>query len=274
MSTTATPQLLKVTVACRTDKGRVRAVNEDNFIIFDLNETDISRRTDALIDYPVSGRGLLLAVADGMGGAQAGEVASQLATEQLARRLSAPVQRDEPSERLSDGLKSANHAIRHASQENHSYQGMGSTMTAALIYEGQAIIGEVGDSRGYLIRNDLAKQITKDQSLAQALIDVGALTEEQAAHSRQRHIVLQALGTQDEVEPVMSVITLENGDYLLLCSDYLANKVNAVEISDIVKGAQTLDDACEQLVARANDQGGEDNITVLIARLDREVLSA
>jgi protein phosphatase len=246
----------------------VREVNEDSFIIFELGEADISARRDGLTNHTVGGAGLLLAVADGMGGAQAGEVASRLAIEQLARRLSAPAQKEEPSERLGDGLKSANRAIRHAGQENPAYWGMGSTITAALIHQGQAIIGEVGDSRGYLIRDGEAKQLTKDQSVAQALVDAGKLTEEEAANSRQRHVVLQALGTQDELEPEISALELKLNDYLLLCSDYLANKISNAEMYDVVKSSASLEAACARLVELTNERGGEDNITVLIARFD------
>jgi PPM family protein phosphatase len=262
------PTRLKVKVACHTDKGRVREGNEDAFIIFELDEADISKRISELADRPVGSHGLLLAVADGIGGAQAGEVASQLAVEQLARRLTAPARSDEPTERLSDGLKSANHAIRHAAQENFNYLGMGSTVTAALIHEGQAIIGQVGDSRCYLIRGEEARQVTKDQSLVQVLVEAGKLTEDEAAHSSQRHVILQALGLLDDIEPEVTALRLEPKDYLLLCSDYLGNAISAKEMLDIIRKTEAPDAACAELVALANERGGEDNSTVLIARFD------
>ncbi len=262
------PTAIAVSVACLTDKGQRRAANEDAFIVADLEETGFKTSGHDLARHQIGARGLLLAVADGMGGAKAGEVASRLAVEQLVRSLGAPSQNEMPADRLRGGLKLANRAIRQASDENLDYSGMGSTMTAALVSGGQAIIGQVGDSRGYLIRGNEVRQITKDQSFAQALIDAGELTEEQGAHSPERHLILQALGGRDEIEPKIGTVALMRGDHLLLCTDYLARKVRAADMLDIIRTAETLSGACVRLVALANERGGEDNITVLLARFD------
>jgi protein phosphatase len=203
-----------------------------------------------------------------MGGELAGEVASQLAIEQIIRRLTAPSQKEEMSERLSDGLKSANRAVRRAGQNNLNRSGMGATMTAAMIQDKRVVIGQVGDSRGYLIRASEMRQVTKDQSLVQVLIDVGQLTEDEAKGSPQRHVILQALGVQDDVQPEISIFTLAPGDHLMLCSDYLMQKVTVAEVLGIICETRSLNEACGRLVALANERGGEDNITVLIARFD------
>src|SRR5450759_4828087 len=220
-----------------TDTGRVRSANEDALIVAELNEKEVKTITGNLDGYRVGPGGLLLAVSDGMGGAQAGEVASRLAIEQLERRLGAPAQKETVADRLRDGLKSANRAIRHASRENPAFSGMGATMTAALIYQGQAYLGQVGDSRCYLIHGGQVQQVTKDQSLVQVLVDIGQMTKEQAAQSPQRNVILQSLGVRDEIEPEVSVVPLAHDDYLILSSDYLMQKVSDSEMGEIVSQA-------------------------------------
>lgn len=265
-STDERPTGMEVSVACLTDTGRVRSANEDAFIVAELNDKEVKTITGNLDGYRVGPGGLLLAVSDGMGGAQAGEVASRLAIEQLMRRLGAPAQKELFADRLSDGLKSANHAIRHASRENPAFSGMGATMTAALIYQGQAYLGQVGDSRCYLIHAGQARQVTKDQSLVQVLVDMGQMTKEQAAQSPQRNVILQSLGVRDEIEPEVSTVPLAHDDYLVLSSDYLMQKVSDSEMCEIINRAPMLSAACDQLVALANGRGGDDNITVIVAR--------
>jgi serine/threonine protein phosphatase PrpC len=264
-STDEKPNGMEVSVACLTDTGRVRSANEDAFIVAELNDREVKTITGNLDGYSVGPGGLLLAVSDGMGGAQAGEVASRLAIEQLVRRLGAPAQKELVTDRLIDGLKSANHAIRHASRENPAFSGMGATMTAALIYPGQAYVGQVGDSRCYLIHAGQVRQVTKDQSLVQVLVDIGQMTKEQAAQSPQRNVILQSLGVRDEIEPEVGAVPLAHDDYLVLTSDYLMQKVSESEMSEIINQAPMLSAACAQLVALANERGGDDNITVIVA---------
>jgi serine/threonine protein phosphatase PrpC len=262
------PEVMLVTAACATDRGRVRSGNEDAFVIFDLAEQVCQDLAGSMVEHKVGGPGLLLAVADGMGGASAGEIASGLAVEQLVRRLTAPLQKELLTDRLKDGLQSANRAIRRRSEENPELSGMGSTMTAAVLSRGKAVIGHVGDSRAYLIRNNDLRQITKDQSLVQLLVDIGQLTEEQAANSSKRNVILQALGIADEIEPEITTIELALGDRLLLCSDYLSRVVSDDELKGGVN--RFLDEpqsACEHFVHLANERGGEDNITVILAQV-------
>jgi protein phosphatase len=267
-STDERPVGMEVSVACLTNTGRVRSANEDAFIVAELNDKEVKTITGNLDGYRVGSGGLLLAVSDGMGGAQAGEVASRLAIEQLLRRLGAPAQKELERDRLSDGLKSANRAIRHASRENPAFSGMGATMTAALIYQGQAYLGQVGDSRCYLIHAGHAQQVTKDQSLVQVLIDIGKMTKEEAAQSPQRNVILQSLGVRDEIEPEVSTVPLAHDDYLVLSSDYLMQKVSDSEMCEIINRAPMLSAACDQLVTLANERGGEDNITIIIAHFE------
>jgi serine/threonine protein phosphatase PrpC len=145
---------------------------------------------------------------------------------------------------------------------------MGATMSTAVVHDEQAIIGQVGDSRGYLIRGGRVQQLTKEHSLVQAMLDAGQLTEERAAHSPLRHVILHALGADDQLQPQLSFFDLERGDCVLLCSDGLSNKVGDVEVHDIVREIASLGEAGERLVALTNERGGEDNITLIMARLD------
>src|SRR5229473_3932556 len=266
MIVTADENGMKVSVACLTDTGRVRSANEDAFIVAELNESEVKTINGDLDGYRVGPGGLLLAVSDGMGGAQAGEVASRLAIEQVIRRLGAPAQKESVTDTVRDGLKSANRAIRQASRENPAFAGMGATMTAALIYPGHAYLGQVGDSRCYLIHAGQVQQVTKDQSLVQVLVDIGQMTKEQAAQSPQRNVILQSLGVRDEIEPEISAVPLAHDDYLVLSSDYLMQKVTDFKMCETISRAPTLSAACAQLVALGNERGGDDNITVIVAR--------
>lgn len=259
-----------VSIACLTDVGRVRKGNEDSFIVTDLTEADSFTSSGELLKRSIGVHGLLLVVADGVGGARAGDVASGMATQQLSQELIASSERPLVSAWLREGIKTCNRLIRKASQTNPEYQGMGATLTAVVILDGQAVVAQVGDSRGYLIRKGHIQQITKDQSLVQAMLDAGQITKDMAARFPYRNVILHALGAEDEVEPDISIVALEQGDYLLLCSDGLSNKVGNVEMHDAVFEAESLGSACESLVALANERGGEDNITLVVARFEGE----
>jgi protein phosphatase len=256
-----------ISAAWLTDVGRVRTGNEDALIVADLTASEIVSKSGEVSQRRAGNHDWLLAVTDGVGGARAGEVASRIATENLAHLLFA-AGRMPVADRLREGLSSVNQEIRRISREQPECRGMAATLTAVIIQEGNAIIGQVGDSRAYLIRAGRIQQLTKDQSMVQALIDAGLLKPEEAAHSPQRNVILKALGAADELEPDLSRVRLASGDCLLLCSDGLSNKVRDTEMHDIVLKAGTLNAACVQLVALANERGGEDNITVILARFD------
>jgi serine/threonine protein phosphatase PrpC len=256
-----------ISAAWLTDVGRVRTGNEDALIVADLTTAEIVSKSGEVNQRRAGNHDWLLAVTDGVGGARAGEVASRIATEDLTHILfaagKAPV-----ADRLREGLSSVNQEVRRISREQPECRGMAATLTAVIIHEGNARIGQVGDSRAYLIRAGRIQQLTKDQSMVQALIDAGLLKPEEIAHSSQRNVILKALGAADELEPDLSRVRLASGDCLLLCSDGLSNKVGDTEMRDIVLEAETLNAACVQLVALANEYGGEDNITVILARFD------
>ena len=258
-----------------SDVGRVRPRNEDAFLVADLTRA-ASVCASGQLNVGQAGvhRLLLLAVADGMGGALAGEVASRMAVEGIARQLVTASGAEPVSSWLTEALRATNLDIRRAAQANRDYQGMASTITVAVIQEGRAVIGQVGDSRAYLLRGGQIRQLTKDQSLLQAMLDAGQLTKESAQYFPYRHVILHALGAEAQAEPDISSITLAGGDHLLLCSDGLSNKVGDAEMLDAVLGAESPDAACEKLVALANERGGEDNITLVVARFgDPQVIS-
>ena len=262
-----------VSIACLTDVGRVRKNNQDAFIVTDLTEGETIQTPGELLKRPIGAHGLLLEVADGMGGARAGDVASRMATEQLSQQLIGARESSLVSAWLRQGIKACNREIRKTSKTSPElYDGMGTTMTAAVIHNARAVIAQVGDSRGYLIREGHIEQITKDQSLVQSLLDSGEISEEAAARFPYRNVILHALGAEDEIEPDISVVTLEEGDYLLLCSDGLFNKVDKVEMHDTITESDSLGVACEQLIALANERGGEDNITLVVGRFEGDGL--
>jgi protein phosphatase len=169
----------------------------------------------------------------------------------------------------------ANYAIHRKSIEDPRCSGMGATLTAAAITGGMMEFVQVGDSRAYVIRGDEIKMATKDQSLVQQLVDVGQITEEDAETHMFRNVILQALGAQSDLKPVLSRVRLQRGDIMLLCSDGLSGKMRAEEMLQIVESSQgDLAVACDALIKEANKRGGEDNITVILARFDGEDLPA
>lgn len=257
-----------------TDVGLVRSNNEDSFLMSDLAS---SSETDELNNIRLGKRGGLFVVSDGMGGAQAGEIASQMAVtvlrSELRKALAARGASETSShEQLAKAVQRANFMIWNESQNSASKSGMGATLTAALVRDGKAFIAEVGDSRAYLIRSGSIIQITTDQSLVELLILAGELTREEAEHAPIKNVILQAMGTQPEVKVALTSVDLKRGDYLLLCSDGLSNKVSEAEMLKFTLRASSLEMACKQLVELAKRRGGEDNITVIIIHLDGDGL--
>lgn len=260
-----------VTAAAASHVGRVRDHNEDYFLIVDLLAADTAA-DDGACERHMAETGCLLVVADGMGGAAAGEVASEMAANvifsQLARRWRERGGRTATRvpQYLIDAIEVANREIHAYASVRPELKGMGTTATAAAVLDGRLYVGHVGDSRAYLLRNGSLRRITKDHSLTQHLIDTGALTPEAAATSPQRSTLLRALGPVQDVAVDFSHERLQAGDLLVLCSDGLWSSVAELEIGCIVNRAPHLAAACERLVALANERGGHDNVTVLIAR--------
>ena len=216
-----------VNVFGRTDVGRTREHNEDAFVVADLSKNDASLQP-SVRKHRVGPKGTLFMVADGMGGAAAGEIASQMATEIVLRELRANwISTDSESADLfatclKRAAQSANQAIHGYASSHQEFRGMGTTATIAGLLADTLYLCQIGDSRGYLVRDGVAKQITKDQSLMQKLIEAGELTEEEAAQSERRNIILQALGPEANIKVDLTYQRLRRGDVLVLCSDGLS----------------------------------------------------
>jgi protein phosphatase len=197
-----------------------------------------------------------------MGGALAGEVASRLAVETVRDRMlqlqAHRVYRQLPfHERLRLSIEEANLLINGESVSNPEHKGLGATFTAAAVYANRVFFAQVGDSRAYLVRQGKIIRITKDQSLVQQLIDAGQITEEEAETHSYRNVILQALGAHGNVNVEVNSFNLCAGDILVLCSDGLSGKVRADEIVRMIDAASNLSQACEHLIALANERGGE-----------------
>ena len=269
---------IKVHVFGRTDVGRTREHNEDAFVVADLSTNDASLQP-SVRTHRVGDKGTLFMVADGMGGAAAGEIASQMATEIVLKELRENwLTLQQPSTEafarcLKRAAQTANQMIHGYATSHQEYRGMGTTATIAGLLADTLYLAQVGDSRGYLVRDGVAKQITKDQSLMQKLIEAGELTEEEAAQSERRNIILQALGPEANIKVDLTYQRLRRGDTLVLCSDGLSGQVSREEIADVVNTEKDLVQACRRLIEMANEAGGPDNITVIIARFDGEGLN-
>ena len=226
--------------AALTDAGRRRRRNEDAFVA----------------EPP------LFAVADGMGGAQAGEIASRLAAAAFREYHDADELRGE--ERVRAIIQEANRRIYERAQSDAQASGMGTTVTAAVVTGEQVAIGHVGDSRAYRIRGDELEQLTQDHSLVGDLIRSGRLTPEEAGAHPQRSVITRALGTDPEVDVDTLAVDVEPGDVFLLCSDGLTTMLGDDEIRRTVRESRDLEEAGKALVKAANRRGGEDNVTVVL----------
>src|SRR5258706_2380278 len=270
---------VRVEVFGKTDLGRARDHNEDRFLVADLTRKAASLLPDVR-QHDIGPRGTLLVVADGMGGAAAGEVASEMATDTIyAHLLKTWNAEDEVTPqrfayRLKEAVEVANASIHPHAKAHPEVRGMGTTTTAPGVLNDHPYLTQVGDSRAYLIRGGEAHQITKDQSLMQRLVEAGELTEEEAAQSERRNIILQALGPDPKVKVDLTHQEVRRGDVLVLCSDGLTGQVKKEEIAQIVTQATDLAAACDKLIALANERGGPDNITVVMSRFDGDGLRA
>lgn len=260
--------MMRITAYGKTDRGRRRPNNEDDLALIDL----ASGKT--IEDYRVgnreiSRRGILLAVCDGVGGQRAGEVASALALESLVEELDLLPDGCPAPDRFRCAVENVNARVWRESGFERRLKGMATTLTAALVCPSRTIIAHVGDSRAYVLRGAGIRQITRDQSFVASLVAAGTLTEEDAARSPYRNVILQAIGREQSVEVALDGVDLSPGDLLLLCTDGLSEKVQAEEMARVLR-KKPVEEAVEELVATANERGGEDNITVLVGRIEEE----
>ena len=228
--------------AGRTDVGRQRSANED-----------------ALVLSPP-----FFAVADGMGGARAGEVASSLAAGVFGEQIGSG---EAPETQLTQLAQEANRRIFELAATDESHRGMGTTLTAAKVHDDEVSLGHVGDSRAYLLRDGVLEQLTRDHSLVAELERTGQITPEAAEHHPQRSIITRALGPEPRVDVDTYTVTGRDGDLFLICSDGLTSMVTDDELAAILRSAESLEDTAEALVRAANQSGGKDNITVVLFRL-------
>ena len=262
---------IRVEVFAKTDLGRTRDHNEDRFLVADLTRGEASLQP-AIRAHEIGERGSLFVVADGMGGAAAGELASEMATDTIYQQMIRTWSNEREltaqrfAYRLKEAVEVANEHIHGYASTHPEVRGMGTTTTAVGVLADHFFLTQVGDSRAYLIRNGTAVQLTKDQSLMQRLVEAGELTEEEAAKSERRNIILQALGPDVRVKVDLTHQEVRRGDILALCSDGLSGQVKKEEIADIATRERDLSTACDKLIALANERGGPDNITIVLAR--------
>jgi protein phosphatase len=272
-----TGRLVQVSVFGKTDLGRTREHNEDTFLVADLSTGNASLHPEVR-RHEVGARGSLFMVADGMGGAAAGELASAMAADLIYRHMATVWAADEDASadrfayRMKEAVELANQQIYGYAREHPEVRGMGTTVTAAGVNGDELYLAQIGDSRAYLIRKGAAIQLTKDQSLMQRLVDAGELTEEEAEQSERRNIILQALGPDPRVKVDLTRQTLRRGDTLIICSDGLSGLVRREELPAMVARQPELADLCSALIDLANERGGPDNITVVAAHFEGDGL--
>jgi serine/threonine protein phosphatase PrpC len=257
------PVRLKAASAGLTDVGRKRDHNEDSFLIDDELQ--------------------LYVVADGMGGHAGGGTASRIAVETIDKRLrdlrsgaALPLPpepenlQDSPvPETIRSAVEQACLAIFAKAQEDPELAGMGTTVISLMLDDAHAFFAHVGDSRAYLVRGDLIQQISEDHSLVNEQIKAGMITPEEARHSRYRNIITRSVGFEEEVQVDVMGLLAEQGDTFILCSDGLANMLEDTEILETVRG-KPLGEIPGKLIEMANERGGDDNITVVAVRVERD----
>lgn len=281
--------MLTVEIHATSHVGRVRRGNEDNYLLLNISRskawTSSQEAGEFVVEsqkFEIDDNGIVLAVSDGMGGALAGEVASKMAVESVCDKLinedvDATLTPEEYNQELISKLYNAtvyaNYLIHQQGRSDPQYQGMGATFTGIGVTPQAVDIIQVGDSRAYLVRNGKIYQVTKDQSLVQQLIDAQQISPEEAETHTLKNVILQALGAQNEIYPVSARVQPHKNDVFLICSDGLSNKVNAASMQRIVlENIDQLQQAAAELVKEANENGGEDNITVILSKFTGESL--
>jgi protein phosphatase len=264
-----------IEIAGRTDVGLIREHNEDSFLFGDLSSGESIDDNEAP-PLRVEAVPAVLIVADGVGGAASGEVASSMATRIAYQHLRERFQKGGlrgtvvVADALQQALLAANREIHAHAVSDRTHHGMGTTATLALVVHGMVYFAQIGDSRAYIVRDGSATQMTKDQSLVQRMVDAGKMTAEQAERSEHRNIILQALGPEQQVVPELTRERLMDGDVVLLCSDGLSNQLTPQEIAAIAGKDADLEAMCDALIKRALDTGAPDNVTVVTGRFSTD----
>jgi PPM family protein phosphatase len=268
---------VRVSVFGKTDLGRSRDHNEDTFLVADLSTGNASLQPEVR-RHEIGARGSIFMVADGMGGAAAGELASAMAADLIYRHMATAwatdtdASPDQFAYRMREAVELANGQIYSYAREHPDLRGMGTTVTAAGIFGSDLYLTQIGDSRAYLVRGTEAVQLTKDQSLMQRLVDAGELTADEAEQSERRNIILQALGPDPRIKVDLTHQPIRRGDILILCSDGLSGVVRKEEFAQLAREHTDLPALCSALIDLANARGGPDNITVVAAHFDGEGL--
>ncbi|WP_138414928.1 Stp1/IreP family PP2C-type Ser/Thr phosphatase [Aquibacillus sediminis] len=235
-----------------TDQGRVRNHNEDAGGVFKNANHQI-----------------LVVIADGMGGHQAGDVASNMVIEGLNKKWETTnffTSPDEAEAWLLDAIMETNNSIYHHAQNHEECKGMGTTIVAAICTADFISIGHIGDSRCYLYNEQGFKQVTEDHSLVNELVRNGQISKEDAEYHPRKNVLLKALGTELDSRPDIQTIGWDKGDTLVLCSDGLSNKLETEELKTSIKEMDTIQGTLQSLVNKANERGGEDNISVALVQ--------
>jgi len=249
-----------------TDVGTKRADNQDTFVIADLWSGDVSNPCRRM-EIPLSERGILLLVCDGMGGAAAGDLAARIAAEAIRQQLvgAGPAVTEHPNESLKSAVFGANGAVLAQAKAQPEARGMGTTCTAAIVLPDRLFVAQVGDSRAYLLRDGRLQRLTRDQTMADQLLESGALRPDQLDSFPYRHVLTQAVGTQAAIEPITSEARLRRGDRILLCSDGLHGPVPDQKIARILGADADINSVTHALIQAALAAGGPDNVTVVVA---------
>lgn len=265
-----------VDCAGQTDIGVARDVNQDHFLIADLHKNMHVQGSSVPFEQPElygNVMGKLLLVADGMGGAQAGEIASQMAIQAMAEHLLNSMhwllfpKQPEIEQFIQDlkaGVLWTHQVVRHDSETDPSHRGMGTTLTVAYLMWPMLYVLHVGDSRCYILRDKWIQRLTKDQTLAQMLYDRGQLTENEFQESPYHHVLTSAIGSEGRPEAVVYKTRLAPGDRILLCSDGVNAHLDDKEIESILAQGPSASEVCQKLIDTANERGGHDNVTAVV----------
>jgi protein phosphatase len=270
---------VQVDLAAESHQGKVRPNNEDHFLVIRYNrafQTRLSNLPEGFIPLQAEEVGYGMVVADGMGGSAAGEVASRLAIRTILNlALTTPdwiMMKGGPEsvrvmQRMAERYRRVDAALREEAQADPSLWGMGTTMTVARSVGDELVLSHVGDSRAYLLRGGQLHLLTRDHTLVRELVERGVVHPEEAANHPYRHVLTRVLGGGGvEVEAEVQRVSLADEDQLLLCTDGLTEMVDPTTIGAILRSSPSSDDACRRLVEVALENGGEDNVTVVLAR--------